>query len=132
MFSNLLDLAYTRSWVQAIGFYIVFFIAGLVISAILAGATTGLAGVFVGPLSFDEGFAMGKKVGIVAAILWAWGLSGAILKAKRLHNNILYLTIAFLSGPLAVLSGGLGAMIPVAYLTTRGIPQTAGEANPTD
>ena len=78
MFRKLTDFGYQRTPVQAIGFYLVYFFGGVIVSSLLgaiASAATGSSG-------FEQGMAVGLQVGTVFAILFTAALSAVILWAK--------------------------------------------------
>lgn len=111
IFSHLTDLSFNRDWKQAIGFYIAYFVAIVLLAGVL-GAVLGLA---TGNDSFDFGFSIGNIVAIVCSL----GLAFAVLVQKNLTNQFSYLLLALLAGVLAVFSGAIGGLIPAAFFTTR-------------
>ena len=47
------------------------------------------------------------------------GISFLILEEKKLLDNFGFILLALLAGLIALFFGGLGDLIPAAYLTTR-------------
>lgn len=126
MFGHLLDLAYRRTAVQAIGFYLVYLIAG-----IAGGAMLGfMAGLISGGA---DSFETGLTVGIIFAVVACPTLAFAVLYAKGLIRNIGYLLVAVLCVPGAYLGGFLLGLMLVAFLTTRTATSATApvEAGPT-
>ena len=112
MFKNLLDFGYKRTWLQAVGFYLAYFLL-IIIIGFLAGALMGL--IFSG----GSVSAMGVQIGNILAIVICLALSFTILYKKNQHKNFGLVLLALLSGILAFLGGGLLGLIPAAFLTTR-------------
>lgn len=110
VFSNLFDLRYRRTHRQAVGFYLAYltfiFITGIFIGGLygaITGASAGLAGF---------------KIGNFLVVVFILALSTTMVSHKK-RLNLKYAFIILLSGVLALLFGGLGGLIPVAYLSTR-------------
>jgi len=112
MFKNLLDLEYKRTWLQAIGFYLAYFLF-IVILGFLAGALIGLA------FSGSNLFGIGVQIGNIMAIIICLALSFTILYKKNQLKSFGLILLALLSGILAFFGGGLLGLIPAAFLTTR-------------
>jgi len=100
MFKDLTKFGTHRTTNQAIGFYIAYLIATMLVAMIAAG-------LFGAGASNSDAFATGVRIGSAVAILVSVG--GGEFK------NIL---IGLLAGILAYFGGGLLGLIPVAYLTT--------------
>jgi hypothetical protein len=62
---------------------------------------------------------LGLIIGNIVAIVVSLGVSFLILKEKNLLGNFSFVLLAFFSGVLAIFLGGLGGLIPAAYLTTK-------------
>jgi hypothetical protein len=115
MFRRLGEFGYQRGAVQAIGFYLVYFFAGIIVSGILGG----IFGMATGANGLEEGMQAGLKVGMIFAIFLSAVLSFAILRAKGQLRNVVYLLVGLLSVGAAWLGGLLFGLIFVAFLTTR-------------
>lgn len=115
MFRRLGEFGYQRSAVQAIGFYLVYFVAGIIVSGMLGG----IFGVATGANGLEEGMQVGLKVGTIFAVFLTAVLSFAILRAKGQLKNVLYLLVGLLSVGAAWLGGLLFGLVFVAFLTTR-------------
>jgi hypothetical protein len=127
MFRRLGDFGYQRSAVQAIGFYLVYFFAGIIVSSMLGG----VFGIATGANGLEEGMQVGLKVGMVFAIFLSAVLSFAILRAKGQLRNVLYLLVGLLSVGVAWLGGLLFGLLFVAFLTTRPVnPKIDAPARP--
>jgi hypothetical protein len=111
MFRQLQDFRHARSLVEAIGFYLVYAITGLI------GIVT--LSMVVGQVNGDFGFEQGVILGTVVAAVISLGLSLTILRAKGLLGHYGYLTVAILSAAAAAAGGLLLSMILIAFLTTR-------------
>jgi len=112
MFKHLTNFSYKRNAKEAIGFYIAYLVLIMIVGALLASAL-GIV------MDTSDSFTFGLKVGNVTAIIITTVVAFLILKEKKLLSNFGYILLALLSGILAVFLGGLGGLIPVAFLTTR-------------
>src|SRR3954447_15252751 len=93
MFRRLFTFGYQRTLVQAIGFYLVYLVGGIIISAMVSALLTP----FEGLSGFDEGFAFGLQVGSVFAVLLTLALGFSIVRAKASFRHPGYLFVAVLS-----------------------------------
>jgi len=110
MFRELMNFAYRRSALQALGWYLTFFLI-----AILLGAVVGA--IFVRAISFADGLQQGMAVGQWLIIPYHLLLAVALLWTRwRNAVNILLALVALL---VSSLLGALGGLIPLAVLTTR-------------
>ena len=114
MFRRLTDLGYQRSLVEAIGFYLVYLILGIVVAAAL-GAVAGPLAVASGGSDFDGGMLVGTIFAIIACPV----LSFAVLVKKGLLGHVGYVLVAVLSVAGAAVAGLIVGLIFVAFLTTR-------------
>lgn len=119
MFRNLTNFSYQRSAKEAVGFYLAY----LLLSAIGNVFLSGVLGVATQDYFFD--FQYGSKAGNLLAIVISFGTSIVILKSKKLLGSFSLILLALVSGIMAVFVGGLGGLIPAAYLTTR--PKNKGK-----
>lgn len=127
MFRRLGDFGFQRSAVQAIGFYLVYFFAGIIVSGVLGG----VFGMATGAKGIDESMQVGLTVGMYFAIFFTAVLSFAILRAKGQLKNMLYLFVGLLSVAVGWLGGLLFGLMLVAFLTTRPInPEIDAMAHP--
>jgi hypothetical protein len=111
IFNNLTDLGYQRSTKEAIGFYIAYLFLIIIIGLLLV---FGLSAIVQ-----NNTYNFGLVIGNIVAIVISLGVSLLILKEKRLLGNFGFVLLALLSGLLAIFLGGLGGLIPAAYLTTK-------------
>jgi hypothetical protein len=113
MFAEIMNFNYQRSAKQAFGWYVMYFLVGLVIAFI----STYLAGFFNKASNFSEGFNFGVSVGQFSAVPYNI-LLGILLiwhRKKDAPNLLLVLVGAILSA----FAGALGGLIPLAFLSNR-------------
>ena len=120
MFKNLTNFSYTRSWKEAIGFYLAYFLVGL----ILGGSGGAWSAIQSGATTFDEGFSSGLNAGAAVSIVYSLAIAILLLIQKKLYKNFGYVILALLSGALAAFGGLLLGFIIPAFLTTRGTIST--------
>lgn len=111
IFNNLADFSYRRNTKEAIGFYIAYLFLTIVPGIVLALA--------LGSIMWNDTYGFGLTVGNIVAVVVSLGVSFLILKEKNLLGNSGFILLALLSGVLAIIFGGLGRLIPAAYLTTK-------------
>ncbi len=107
MFNKLTDFTMQRTAKQAFGFWLVYFMFGVLIGAVsgaAAGAVTG---------DGESGY----TAGIVASVIYVALLSAAICMKKSL--SIGWYLLAVLAPMLAIFGGALIGLVPTAVLTTR-------------
>lgn len=119
MFKQLSDFEMKRTPAQAFGFWLVYFLLGVLIAAIV----DGMAGA-VAEHPYQAVFLAGR----IASVIYAAGLGAVICLNKSLGVGW-YLGAVF-GGGMAVLGGGFLGVIPAAMLTTRptahaGVPASA-------
>jgi len=114
MFKNLTDLSYKRTTKEAVGFYIAYLLIFMIAGAI--------GGVLFLNVENSESFAAGVNIGSKISIILSIIISFSVIYAKKISNNFGYIILALISPILAAFGGGLLALIPIAYLTTRGTP----------
>lgn len=110
MFKNLLSFETQRTALQALGFYIAYLIVTMLMGGIISGAT-GIA-------TNNGSFEFGARIGAVLAIIICLTLSITVVAKKKQLKSFVYLLCIILSGGLALFLGGIGGLIPTAYLTT--------------
>jgi hypothetical protein len=111
MFAEMMNFSYQRTGLQALGFYIIYVLIGLVI-----GFVSGrLVDFFVSDQ--QEAFRIGMMVGQFSAIPYHI-LVGTLLIWNRKKDGV---NILLLLGGivLSIVAGALGGMIPFAFLTRR-------------
>ena len=104
MFDDIFSFGKERLPLQALGFYIVFFIIGVSLAA------------FAG-LIFAAGYEVGLVVGGVIAFFYCVILCYLILSQKN-QLTTAFAAFLFITAFLAYALGALGGLIPVAYLST--------------
>lgn len=67
----------------------------------------------------NDDYNFGLIIGNIVAVIVSLGVSFLVLKEKKLLGNFVFILLALLSGLLAIFLGGLGGLIPAAYLTTK-------------
>lgn len=119
-------LAYGRTPMQAVGFYIAYLMLILELSLIV-GVIVGVASGAVTPEAFydfgswlENGVAaIMIQAGWVLSILMCLGIGLLILKYKGVHQNFSLIMMVILGGVLAVFFGAFAGLIPIAYITTK-------------
>ena len=111
IFKNLTDFGYQRSTKEAIGFYIAYLFLIIIFGALI--------GFGLGSIMQNDTYGFGLRVGNIIAVVVSLGISFLILKEKKLLGNFGFILLALLSGVLSIILGGLGGLIPAAYLTTK-------------
>lgn len=115
MFQHLTDLAYQRTFVQAIGFYLFYGLIGLIMAAIgggLAAATSGAG-------DFNSGYQAGAAVGPYIAVLFEVVLTFLVLHRKGQMSNPGYVALILVSAALAYFAGIIGGNLVAAFVSTR-------------
>ena len=114
MFSGLADLGMRRTPLQAFGFYLVYSIGLLVITALVGSLVGFIAALFFGDVAIAVNKAM-TTVGAIAAIALCGALSTAIARQKQLLSgiNLVLVVLSWTGASLGVFIG----MAPVAILT---------------
>jgi hypothetical protein len=115
MFRRLTDFGYQRSLVEAVGFYLVYLILGIVVAAMLGAVAGLLAGPISGGSSFEGGLLVGSIFAVVACPVMAFG----ILYKKGLLRHFGFILVALLSVAGAAAGGLILGLIFVAFLTSR-------------
>jgi uncharacterized membrane protein YeaQ/YmgE (transglycosylase-associated protein family) len=110
MFHEIMNFNYQRSGKQGFGWYLMYLLIGLVIGAVCGY----LAGLFV---KEDEGFHIGRLAGQFSAVPYNILLGTLLIwhRKKDAPNLLLVLAGALLS----TISGAIGGLIPLAYLSSR-------------
>lgn len=115
MFSNLTDLSFKRSALQAVGFYVAY----LVLTVVLGALAGGVFSILTSDLTVAGSYLSGVRIGAVLAVVVSTSLAFVVVSKKQRLSNFLYLILIVLSGILALLAGGLAGLIIPAFLTTR-------------
>jgi hypothetical protein len=115
MFSYLIDFSYKRTIRQAIGFYIVYFLAVIVISGLVSYSVLNNQVFFSQEDAIRAGRQIGSKVAVAVILL----LAILILNAKKFIGDPRFIAIGIGAVVLAYIGGGLLGLIPLAYLTTQ-------------
>ncbi len=114
--SSFFDLRRRRTGLQALGFYIVSFIA----TAILGGIIAGIAVLFMPTTgTFEEGFAFGVQVGTIVASACSALLCTLVAWRKGFLPRPDMMALILCSGVLGYLGGALLGMIIPSFLTTK-------------
>jgi len=114
MFNKLDNFSYQRSTKEAIGFYLAYLLLIILVSVgISIPASLFLTG------SEAEAYNAGILIGTITAISFSMGTAALFIKNKKLSKNIGLVLLVPLAGILALLAGGVGGLIPAAYLSTR-------------
>lgn len=111
MFAKLANFGFKRTSKQAFGFYISYLILGIILGFVVGG----IAGI-LNPNNAQEA---GLLAGQIMAVPYVLTLAILVAVKRSLLKSFLALTLIGLSGLLALLAGGLGGLIPVAFLTAK-------------
>lgn len=114
MFSHLTDFSYQRSGVQAVGFYIAYFIVFILIAALLGGFSSLLGG------SEAQAVERATQLGIVTVTIGTPIITFLVASKKKLTHQFPVVLLIVVSGILAMFAGALLGLLPAAYLTTKG------------
>jgi hypothetical protein len=111
MFQELMNFSYQRTPLQAVGWYLLYFLIGIIIGMV-SGYVAGIAST-----TFAEGFSIGTKAGQLSAIPYHILLGTLLIwhRPKEVGNILLVLGGVVLS----VFLGALGGLIPLAVLSCR-------------
>jgi len=109
MFKHLTNYAFERTGKQAIGFYFAYLFLGLILGS--------LTGVVYALGTGDNSFEGGVRAGQMMAIVYCLGLAASIAYFKGMLSSFKGILLVAISGLIAVLTGALGGLIPVAYLS---------------
>jgi len=111
MFQEIMNFNYQRSAKQAFGWYLMYLLIGIVIG-LVSGYVAAIAA-----KSFDEGFNIGRMAGQLSAVPYNI-LLGTLLIWHR-QKDAPNLLLALAGAVLSTVSGAIGGLIPLAYLSTR-------------
>lgn len=110
MFKNPTDLAYRRSPLEAIGFYLVYLFIILMLSASVGFLVSSFAA-----NGIETGIMASLFVGGLATTL----LSVSLLRAKGLATRFGLVVLAFISGLISLYLSPLLGLLIAAWLSTR-------------
>ncbi len=116
MFKHLLDFSYKRDWKQAIIFFVVLFLIGIILPVVVSIIDSIL---FPLSASFDRGV----QIGFYGAVIFNLIIACLLIKGKRFYKNIYYLLLTILCPFLGLLGLGITAEAILAFLTTKKIVQ---------
>ncbi len=114
MFKDIISFGKPHTPVQAIGFYVFYFVVILVISALVAI-------VLGGGETPQELSQSGAKIGHRVTVTVCVALALLLAHYKQLYSKPLPLILACISPLLAIWGGALLGLSPLAYLTTLGV-----------
>ena len=113
MFNNLMDFKYKRNGLQALGFYIVFFIIGVLLGGVVSGLIQ-----FNSSADFQTQLNLGIKIGAYVALVYFTLLAFTIIIVKKIYKSALAIILFLLTIIGTMLIGGsLGCIFP-AILST--------------
>lgn len=116
MFAHLTNFAYKRTALQAVGFYIAYFLLLLLI----AGATGGFLALATGNVDQDLSIRIGVMISVIACAI----LSVRIAQKKQMLHHFPALLSIILAIIGAMFGGALVGLVFVAYLTTKPVEST--------
>ena len=110
MFKDLLIFEKKRSTKEAIGFYLAYFLASILLIVIMSS-------IFISDGGFSAGVEFGQKAIIVISVI----LACLILHKKNIIKKFKSILLILLVGVCAIIAGALLSLIVIAYLTTLDI-----------
>jgi len=113
MFKGLTTFEMARSPLQAFGFYLFYFLIGILIGG-LVGAMATMA---MHADTQQDAFAEGLRWGTIFAVPYTLAISLTIVVKKKLGPG--YYVLALVCGVLGLAGGALLGLIPAAFMTTR-------------
>ncbi len=105
MFNDLFNFQKERLPIQALGFYIVYFLLGIVLG--------GLSGLIFLSDTGDEGIIFVQLIGVGYCLFL-----GLLILLQKDQLNTPFAAFLFVIAILSYFIGALGGLIPVAYLST--------------
>jgi hypothetical protein len=112
MFKRLSDFGYTRTFREAVGFYLAYLLL-----LIIAGAVA--AYLFGGVNTFNNFYA-GVDIGSVVAVIGSIIITYLVFQKKKSVGSFSSLLLSLLAGVLAMTGGAvLGLLIPAVITTTK-------------
>jgi len=118
MFKELMNLKYKRSAKQAIGFYIVYFLIGILISAVLGGSIVFLLARMGMVPDTQAAISMGQVIGACCSMVYCFSLSLLILISKKIYTSVSAILLLLLTVIAAALLGSFLGCIFTAILST--------------
>jgi hypothetical protein len=106
-----MNFNYQRSAKQAFGWYLMYLLIGLVIG-LVSGYVAGIAA-----KDFNEGFNVGRMAGQLSAVPYNILLGTLLIWHRKKDAPNLLLVLAGVV--LSTISGAIGGLIPLAYLSSR-------------
>jgi hypothetical protein len=120
MFSEAANFSFQRNWLQAIGFYLIYLLIGLLLFATL-GAGAGRVLELMG-FPNDEISKITNIGGQFATVPYQMLLALLLLRKRKKEPINLILTI--ISVLLSIFAGSIGGLVPVAILSMRRVEKT--------
>ena len=108
-----MNFKYKRTGVQAIGFYIVYFIIGVLLAGVISWLLQAGS-----DRDFQTAYNIGVRIGVYVAIVYCTLLSLVILIAKKLYTKAMAVILFILSIIGALLMSNLLGCIFPAILST--------------
>ncbi|MEM7647691.1 MAG: hypothetical protein AAF283_00825 [Cyanobacteria bacterium P01_A01_bin.70] len=110
MFKQLSNLAYQRTAIEAVGFYIAY----LLLCILLGAIGGGIAGIFA-----EDPFQAGLIIGSIVSVVFCAALALAVAMQKSVLSDFFAWILIVLAVLLAILIGGIGGLLPISILSTR-------------
>ena len=125
MFKKLFEFGYTRSAVEAIGFYIVWLLL-----FVCAGGIVGAIIGFVTASTSPETLALIMRSALLLVTVLTAVLGFKLLQKKRLFKSPLALILSAVGIVLTLFGGALFGLIPFAFITTLAPKSDEKEGEP--
>lgn len=119
MFKGLTTFEMARSPLQAFGFYIFYFVIGVLIGAVVGALGSAVMHAETQQAAFDEGL----RWGTIFAVPYVLAIALTIVVKKKLGPG--YYVLAVVCGLLGLAGGALLGLIPAAFMTTRQVRMPA-------
>jgi TIR domain-containing protein len=113
MFAEIMNFNYQRSAKQAFGWYLMYFLVGIVIALV----STYMASFFSNASDFNEGWSFGVTVGRFSAV--PFNILLGILLIWHRKKDAVSLLLVLAGAILSSILGALGGLIPLAFLSNR-------------
>ncbi len=128
MFSRIFDFSYTRTPLQAVGFYLAQLLIYLLLSSLFFALLQGIGVIdpvkalspgVMDPQALAKLQSVIAKVNPVIGILHAFAVTMFMLNAKNMQRIRKYILMGALATVLGILGSALFSLMVVAYLSTR-------------
>ncbi|MFH1389762.1 MAG: hypothetical protein ABIH56_03455, partial [Candidatus Margulisiibacteriota bacterium] len=117
MFKKLFDYGYERNIIEAIGFYIAYFIIVVIGASLFTAIVERMFRIFGVVMSYGASASAGNLIAIVTTII----LVIVVVKEKKAFKHFGFILLGATAAILSYYGGAVVGLIPIAYLTTLSI-----------